>query len=416
MSRLYDVTITFDPKDFKENPEVEAVGISGEFLFYKSGLTGHTDETGMIDCEEKIPPAKYVDGLDSIGGLYYEAMTKNVDNIYEVTLKLPAGVYPYHFIINPELCDASELDERMVWAAMIDADCHKVALTHMIEVLRDGSYENHNYMITDPKNPPVAPTVTGKQTNSELFVGTAEECTRIPSVTKSEADMKNKGIISYQSYTDVNGDTQTAGVYLPPNYDRNKTYPLIVVSHGGGGNEADWFSQGNLNIVMDNMIAQGRTKEAIVVTPNNAVYEWNFAVIAKNIEEHLIPYLETVYPISKDVKDRAFCGLSMGSMTTLYMYYHRSCKYEYFGAFSGGIAPGHKAFDISDPHIREVKLMIGCAEEDIAYNQREIGIPTTIKALKEAGIEYMPYFVTGSHDWFCWPAMFEYFAEHILWK
>ena len=86
MSRLYDVTITFDPKDFKETTEVEAVGISGEFLFYKSGLTGHTDETGMIDCEEKIPPAKYVDGLDSIGGLFYEAMTKNVDNIYEVTL------------------------------------------------------------------------------------------------------------------------------------------------------------------------------------------------------------------------------------------------------------------------------------------------------------------------------------------
>ena len=56
MSRLYDVTITFDPKNFKENTEVEAVGISGEFLFYKSGLTGHTDETGMIDCEEKFLP------------------------------------------------------------------------------------------------------------------------------------------------------------------------------------------------------------------------------------------------------------------------------------------------------------------------------------------------------------------------
>ena len=42
--------------------------------------------------------------------------------------------------------------------------------------------------------------------------------------------------------------------------------------------------------------------------------------------------------------------------------------------------------------------------------------PEVIKALKEAGIEYVPYFVTGSHDWFCWPAMFEYFAEHILWK
>lgn len=409
MKKLYEVKISFNPRDFKEEVKVDAVGICGEFLFYQSGMTGHTDQTGMVDCEEKLPPSQYVDGLDSIGGLYYEEIAKNVDNIYEVTLKLPAGVYPYHFIVNPQICDADELDEHMSWAAMLDASGKKIALTHMMEVLRDGSYENYNYTIVDPKNPPVAPTVTGKQTNSELFVGTTEECARIP-------DNKIRGLISYQSYTDINGDTQTAGVYLPPHYDRMKTYPLIIVSHGGGGNEADWFSQGNLNIIMDNMIDQGRTKEAIVVTPNNAVYEWNFEMIAKNIEDYLIPYIEKIYPVSKDVKDRAFCGLSMGSMTTLYMYYHRSCKYDYFGAFSGGIAPGHPAFDISDPHIREVKLMIGCAEEDIAYNQREIGIPPTIQALKEAGISYTPYFVTGSHDWFCWPAMFEYFAEHVLWK
>ena len=60
--------------------------------------------------------------------------------------------------------------------------------------------------------------------------------------------------------------------------------------------------------------------------------------------------------------------------------------------------------------------MIGSAEEDIAYNEREIGVPPTIRALKAKDIPYIPYFTTGSHDWFCWPQMFAYFAEHVLWK
>ena len=60
--------------------------------------------------------------------------------------------------------------------------------------------------------------------------------------------------------------------------------------------------------------------------------------------------------------------------------------------------------------------MIGSAEEDIAYNQRDIGVPTTIRALDAKGLPYIPYFVTGSHDWFCWPQMFQYFAEAVLWE
>lgn len=408
MKKLYDVKITFDQADFKG--EVESVGIQGEFLFYESGLTGHTDETGIVDCEEKFPPSQYREGLFPIGGRYYEEMTKNADGIYELELKLPAGAYPYSFLINADLGEPAS-DERMAWSNLIDKKGKKLGINNLMDALKCDFKGEKNHVIVDPKNPPVAPTVTGKQMNSVVYVGTKEESARVPIGNPRET-----GTVSYQSYFDVDGKVQTAGVYLPANYDKNKTYPLVIVSHGGGGNEADWFAQGSLNNVLDNMIAERRTREAIVVTPNNSVYEWDFAKIAKNIEEYLVPYIEKIYNISDEIKDRAFCGLSMGSMTTLYMYYHRSMKYDYFGAFSGGIAPGNEHFDISDPHLKDVTLMIGSAEEDIAYNFRDIGVPPTITALKEAGLPYTPYFVTGSHDWFCWPEMFEYFAEHILWK
>ena len=409
MRKLYDVTLKLDPAKV-QGVEVKSVAVKGEFLFYESGLTGHTDETGMVDCEKKYPPAEYREGLYPIGGVYLEEMEKNADGIYEVTLKLPAGVYPYQFVINPDL-GPEQTDPRMGWSNVITKTGEKKGFVNFEEVMKKGFKGETNHWIADPENPPAAPTVSGAQSNSELYVGTKEECARIPI-----GDPEKTGTVSYMSYTDVDGNVQSVGVYLPAGFDRTKTYPLVVVSHGGGGNEADWFSQGSLNHVLDNMIAEGRTREAIVITPNNSVYRWDFAKIAENIETCVIPFIEKLFNISKDVKDRAFCGLSMGSMTTLYMFYHRSALYDYFGAFSGGVAPGYPGYDISDPHIREVKLLIGSAEEDIAYNQTNRGIPTTIAALKEAGIPYIPYFVTGSHDWFCWPEMFEYFAENVLWK
>ena len=43
---------------------------------------------------------------------------------------------------------------------------------------------------------------------------------------------------------------------------------------------------------MDNLIAEGKTKEAILVMMNNSVYGWDFANIAKNCEEAIIPFIE----------------------------------------------------------------------------------------------------------------------------
>ena len=407
MKTLYDVTITFDPA---ESPvPVKNVALVGEFLFYQSNLTGHTDKTGMVDCDKKYTPHEYREGLDSIGGLYCEEMGKNDQGIYEISLRLPAGVYPYHFLVNPKLGEPAA-DPRFAWSNMTMADGSQKGFVNLEQALASDFSGPENHRMTDPKNPPVTPTATGKQMNSELYVGTEEESLCLPISDPSKA-----GTITYMSYSDIDGKVQTMAVYLPANYNKEKTYPLILVSHGGGGNEADWPSQGSIGNIMDHLIAQGKTREAILVCMNNSVYQWEYAKIARNCEERIIPFLVKFFHISKETKDRAFCGLSMGSMTTLYMYMHRSHSYDYFGAFSGGLAGGEH-FTLEDPHLKDVTLIIGSAEEDIAYNQRDIGVPTTIRALDAKGLPYIPYFVTGSHDWFCWSQMFQYFAEAVLWK
>ena len=57
-------------------------------------------------------------------------------------------------------------------------------------------------------------------------------------------------------------------VYTPPEYDRgNATYPVLYLLHGSGGTEAAWTMDGLANVILDNLIADGKVKPMIVVMP-----------------------------------------------------------------------------------------------------------------------------------------------------
>ena len=59
---------------------------------------------------------------------------------------------------------------------------------------------------------------------------------------------------------------KVAIVYTPPGYEKGKTkYPVLYLQHGWGENETSWGVQGKTNLIMDNMIAEGRIKPFIVV-------------------------------------------------------------------------------------------------------------------------------------------------------
>src|SRR6187549_1875231 len=58
-----------------------------------------------------------------------------------------------------------------------------------------------------------------------------------------------------------------AYVYTPPDYDKDTTkrYPVLYLQHGWGENEYAWWNQGRANLIMDNLIAAGKTKPFIIV-------------------------------------------------------------------------------------------------------------------------------------------------------
>ena len=58
-------------------------------------------------------------------------------------------------------------------------------------------------------------------------------------------------------------------VYTPPDYFTSKAkYPVLYLLHGAGGDEDAWVTMGRANVIMDNLIAQGKAKPMLIVMPN----------------------------------------------------------------------------------------------------------------------------------------------------
>src|SRR5690242_8326330 len=73
--------------------------------------------------------------------------------------------------------------------------------------------------------------------------------------------------IVYESKTV--GTKRKATIYLPPGYSKSTKYPVLYLLHGIGGDQYEWLRDGgNPNIILDNLIAAGKTKPMIVVMPN----------------------------------------------------------------------------------------------------------------------------------------------------
>src|SRR5436190_2758573 len=120
-------------------------------------------------------------------------------------------------------------------------------------------------------------------------------------------------------------------VYTPPDYDKdaNKRYPVLYLQHGGGENETGWGRQGYTGFIMDNLLAEGKSKPFIIVMENGGVSgprptnaapagagpggrgAFNFSVFERVIIEDVIPYIDANCRTLTDQPHRAVVGLSM---------------------------------------------------------------------------------------------------------
>ena len=128
------------------------------------------------------------------------------------------------------------------------------------------------------------------------------------------------GVIRTENYySKVTNSWRPICVYTPASYDKNKKkkYPVLYIQHGGGEDQRGWATQGRTAQILDNLIAEGKATEMIVVIANGNVSHGGYnrkgmEPFIAEMTENIIPYIEENYRVSTKQSDRAIAGLSMG--------------------------------------------------------------------------------------------------------
>jgi enterochelin esterase-like enzyme len=231
-----------------------------------------------------------------------------------------------------------------------------------------------------------------------------------------------RGEIHHHFYkSGVVGDDRDFYVYTPPGYDpRGKqTYPVLYLLHGFSDDASAWTAVGRANVILDNLIAQGKARHMIVVMPlgygapevlsggfgafrDRALTERNFNKFSEALLTEVIPRVEAEYSVKKDRNSRAIAGLSMGGAESLLTGLNTLDKFGWIGAFSsGGITEDFdKEFPSADSKTTEQLhlLWIACGTED-----RLIDINRKFRAwLASKNIQHIDIETPGAHTWMVW--------------
>ena len=64
------------------------------------------------------------------------------------------------------------------------------------------------------------------------------------------------------------GTRRQMRVYTPPGYSANRKYPVLFLLHGIGGNDREWTKSCHADIIIDNLLAEGKIQPMVMVFPN----------------------------------------------------------------------------------------------------------------------------------------------------
>ncbi len=170
-----------------------------------------------------------------------------------------------------------------------------------------------------------------------------------------------RGTVAHHFYKSaIIGDNRDYYVYTPPNYDprRNPPYPVLCLLHGLGDDAAAWLNVGAANVILDNLINQGKAAPMIMVNtlgygtpegPRGAMAANMIPTFAKALIEEVLPQVEKSYRVSKDRNQRAIAGLSMGGAEAIYTGLHYLDHFAYIGSFSGAFVMWPRAAPEAPP-------------------------------------------------------------------
>ncbi len=250
-----------------------------------------------------------------------------------------------------------------------------------------------------------------------------------------------------QYYSKTSKTVRRVYIYTPPGYESgSQKYPVLYLQHGMGENETGWGNQGHANLILDNLIAEGKAVPFIIVMENSSVNMsgmprpprpqgapagapagqpagaprpaggpgagMNFAAQFERILiDDLIPYVESNFRVIADQKHRAMAGLSMGGMQTRSIVMANPDKFSYVGMFSSGTFIPTEIKDL-DTFKKAGKLVF------MSFGGREGGAARIGDAAAEwnkIGIKGVSYISPETaHEWHSWRRSLYEFAPLLF--
>lgn len=354
-------------------------GYTGHFVYYNPTATSvrFVGDIMLRNWEDRTDPTVYSPwdyrpGLMRGGGAYDVEMTEVADGYWVTDVPLAAGANQYWFYVD----------------------------------------NNTSLWVADPANSPIyAPdglTGTARRAFNKVHVPYDPVKQNYAPLAAREIENPRpdspKGTWSYVPIQ-IGATERTIGVYLPPGYDadRAEPYKTIYMQHGGGQDQSDWMNMGDVPVIMDNLLQDGTTEPAVVITTNT-----NYLGAASqgypNLRGVVLPFVEANYNVSTHPTDRAFAGLSAGGFVTMNLINYDPTAFGYFGPWSGGVRVNAATPDLAVPYI-----LFGGGAWDF-------GLPGAgqVAALDEVGFVENSV-VSGAHDFNAWNQLFTTWARDYLW-
>lgn len=294
-----------------------------------------------------------------------------------------------------------EKDDKGVWSITVKPD---------VPDIYPYAFQINGTQVADPNNMHIFPNENFKYSLVDVR-GEAPSMQDIQDV--------DHGKVSYRFYhSSTYGFDRPMCIYTPAGYNpaSDETYPVLYLIHGMTDTYETWFKVGQMNNIMDNLIAQGLANKMIVVMPYanpnpemsmrnmqsnpNVMGTDNFV---KEILNDVIPYVESNFKVKTDADNRAIAGFSLGGRQTLATGFGNPDKFHWVAAFAPAIfgEEYNTNFDngtYASPETLKssLKLMqLCCGTEDFLVEASR-GLD---KSLTDKGVKHNTYFPGGGHTW-----------------
>lgn len=247
------------------------------------------------------------------------------------------------------------------------------------------------------------------------------------------------GIVSTIAYRSpaLGGRMRQFLIYLPPSYADSpfQRFPVIYLLHGTPGGMVDWFKGAHVDVTANDLIADGRARDVILVSPdgNGPIYkasEWANSYNGRqrmedSIALDLVAYVDAHYRTIASPAGRTLAGLSdggfgatnialhhpgvFGSVLTLGGFYWAD-RSPVFG--SGPLDDLAHRYNSPAAYVttaqgrtaaRTIHFIVGVATHDRGYFTAGMSF---YEELKQLDVHVDLISVSGGHSWRTWGTQF----------